>query len=412
MVVEMMCRTILFVLVAFVSVSSLACWSMVEEADLQEKLEGRLDFSPAWSPDGTFIITYADYGLHGVQTSGAQAWEVRKRKRDFLSTPVISDDGQMAFMAVRPNSWLRNFVEAFTSFERETTRIGLANVDVNRTRLVTSIKTGFRRQPEWSPDGQLLAYRTRGVMVLDRKGNPVSEFSFWIPGRGFLEGFDETSISRIAWSPKNDKIAMLTNHGERRLSGIATVTVVGNNPRTVLLDEGGGILAALAWMTDGERILYVRTHDGASSLQSINADGSGQRAELDLDDGFYEGQFRDILPGDLYEEIHVCSDGQPLLLVARRIATTLDFQSTYVLGRTSLHVVDLDSGDLRPISVHDDARFASWSPDCSRIAVAAPFHDGVLLYTMNPDGTDKRVLLARDENDKIKPGQGRPLQEG
>ncbi|MCY4555665.1 MAG: hypothetical protein OXF79_04660 [Chloroflexi bacterium] len=418
-------RLLLVVLVAFVSMGSPDCGGdgPYPSGDPQRGAESHLDFSPAWSPDGEFIITYAGYGLHGVQTDGSEAWQIRKRKRDFLSSPDISIDGRLAFQAGRDNSWVRDLLEAFAFPDREENRIELADVDVKKVKRVASVDVPFRRIPKWSPDGQLLAYSLRywrGFVVLDRMGNQVGEFNFWQPGVGFIDGFDKFIVKQLAWAPGSDRLAMVAVHTDPNLTEadvLITVRADGNDLRTVRRAAEGIALAAPAWTPDGEHILYVQgpvrhvyAFDGSpSSIQSVRPDGSDQRVLVDLSD--VATPWRGIAtPGMLSEEIHVCPNGKDLLLVTRGMYFNHAPRS-YSSGISSLHAANTDTGELDLITYEQDALFASWSPDCSRIAVASPYRDDVMLYTMNADGSDPQVLLERNERGKIKPGHSRPLQD-
>ena len=417
-------RLLLVVLVAFVSMGSLECGGgPYPSGDPQRGAESHLDFSPAWSPDGAFIITYAGYGLHGVHTDGSEAWQIRKRKRDFLSSPDISIDGRLAFQAGRRNSWVRDLLEAFGFPDREEARIELADVDVKKVKRVASVEVPFRRIPKWSPDGQLLAYYLRywrGFVVLDRMGNQVGEFKFWQPGVGFIEGFDKFHVKQLAWAPGSDRLAMVAVHTDPDLAEgdvLITVRADGSDLRTVRRAAEGIALAAPAWAPDGEHILYVQgpvrhiyAFDGSPlSLQSVRPDGSDQRVLVDLSD-VATPWGRLATPGMLSEEIHVCPNGKDVLLVTRGMYFN-HLPRSYVGGQTSFHVANMDTGELDLIAFEEDALFASWSPDCSRITVASPYRDDVMLYTMNADGSDPQVLLERNERGKIKPGHSRPLQD-
>ena len=65
--------------------------------------------------------------------------------------------------------------------------------------------------------------------------------------------------------------------------------------------------------------------------------------------------------------------------------------------------VNADGSDFRAIG---EGHGAAWSPDGSRIAVYryASFYrkgDDVVLFTTAPDGADVRVLVRRDQDDRL-----------
>ena len=414
-------RLLLVTLVAFVSMGSLAC-GYPPDADPQRNAEAIVDFSPAWSPDGEFIITYAGYGLHGVRTDGSQAWQIRKRKRDFLSSPDISVDGRLAFQSRRANSWVRNLLETFAFPKRQEHRIEMVDVDVERAGRVTSTEVGFRRNLAWSPDGQLLAYRSRGLVFLDRTGNQVGEFDFFQPYRGHMEGFEGLSVKQFAWSPSSDRLAVVAwSNSDGAGDALVMVDIDGSPPEIIFRAEEGIVLSAPAWSPDGETIFYITRpikpvrpppESIPLDLQSIFPDGSGRRVLANLgDDAAYRRALETAGMRIINEEIHVCPNEKSLLLVTRGVSTHTGFRRYYAGGQVSLHVANMDTGELDRITYEQDALFASWSPDCSRIAVASPHREDVMLYTMNADGSDPQVLLERNERGKIQPGHSRPLQD-
>ncbi len=83
-------------------------------------------------------------------------------------------------------------------------------------------------------------------------------------------------VRKPVWSPTGDRIAFTSGNGTKlRVVDVATGTV------TLLAEtDGSDMLSVIDFSPEGERILFARTEDrgsGASSLWSVNADGSDLR---------------------------------------------------------------------------------------------------------------------------------------
>lgn len=64
------------------------------------------NFTPQWSPDGKFLVTYADRGLIVVDTDGRLRWRLGQSRRDSLSAPALSAAGRLAYAKTRlKNNW-------------------------------------------------------------------------------------------------------------------------------------------------------------------------------------------------------------------------------------------------------------------------------------------------------------------
>jgi len=135
---------------------------------------------------------------------------------------------------------------------------------------------GVRRT--YSPDGSRVAYNSRSSYIV----RPRTRSSLVVAAAdgSHPQVFGDRAGS-IAWSPTGDRIAFTSWNGtELRLLDVATGTV------TLLTEtHGSDMLSVIAgesfeFSPEGDRILFSRTEDegtGASSLWSVNADGSDLR---------------------------------------------------------------------------------------------------------------------------------------
>ena len=77
-----------------------------------------------------------------------------------------------------------------------------------------------------------------------------------------------------------------------------------------------------------------------------------------------------------------------------------------MLSTSGVHVTDMDGASWRV----GGGLYASWSPDGARIAIIDETVDeyppdsseGDYLYTVAPNGTDRQVLVVREEDGKLK----------
>ena len=127
------------------------------------------------------------------------------------------------------------------------------------------------------------------------------------------------------------------------------------------------------WSPDGRRIAFVRDEEGKSSIYTANTDGSDIVKLLDV-----EGQ--EVFSLDWSPE------GSSILFSGSALLGLVDAD-----GSNTRHLIGFDTRNFRR------KLYASWSHDGSRIAVYQ--HDidisrsDALLFTVSPDGFDRRVLV-------------------
>ncbi len=161
---------------------------------------------------------------------------------------------------------------------------------------------GRNREPRWSPSGNWLAYRKdyQGAVKQEiecQEPGPRSKTCYdmvltlqkqvWLvqaDGTGATVLNNGLSVERLAWSPKEDRVALVTAAGELHgvdPAGLATRALV---PATIS-DRGAGQVGRIAWSPDGRWIAYqwrIRTIDQGLVYQGLwktSADGQ-DRVEL------------------------------------------------------------------------------------------------------------------------------------
>lgn len=324
-----------------------------------------LDQFPVWSPDGSRIAFVADFAI---------------KRPLYRSTPralyTMAADGS----AVQP-------VEP----------AGLNNVAF--------------APPLWSPDGEYLAFVTRGYQVF-------TLYTIRADGAG-----ERTRIGRVlnaptrqlqrmpppvpSWSPDGTLLAFATAAEERGAGVVSTIYTArpDGSEKRKMLDIPGNVSHVL-WSPNGEYLgLVAWVWDGES-------DASTNFVHIARSDGAILGQVQLEEPWDPWHLPQISwSPTKPELLV-------VDIASNHVfliqLGGSNIRKVDLLSAPLIRIAgltPENAPMLAAWSPDGERIAASLwDINQPVRLYTVARDGTDMRELVTLDEDGNLAPAN--PPQDG
>ena len=211
--------------------------------------------------------------------------------------------------------------------------------------------------PTLSPDGSKMAY----VKHRPQRESRDKLYRLEIATSKF-DGSDESILTDmkgnytdLSWSPDIDHISFVHEGAIRVLSpdGFELRTIGGGedvdrSPNYHGVDYGG---TSVSWSPDGTHILFgafVAKADGSGLLILPRPDSGAPGAQ---------GQFWDLLPN--------------------------------AYSRTS------------------------WSPDGSRIAIHSAHVSAIsVLYTVDRNGSDSRVLVVREEGGSLSAAGGRSLQEG
>jgi tol-pal system beta propeller repeat protein TolB len=190
-----------------------------------------LNITPVYSPDGDHIVFATVRNgvtrLLRAERGGTEAEPIMTVAGE-ASNPSFSPDGRrLAFIS--PREW----IEADGS-PRMTPQIFIASINGKQGVQLTPSKYGvrsYRTSPDWSPDGQFVAYTQQGpgfhiwlIGVRDRKMRPLTkegenEDPSWAPDSRHIAISSTRSGSREIWivDAETGRMRQLTNGGNARL---------------------------------------------------------------------------------------------------------------------------------------------------------------------------------------------------
>ncbi len=336
---------------------------------------------PLWSPDGAHIAFNADAALHFIDASG-----VRLRS---ISFPIDERNAKSLnhAMDVSPEG-----IVAFAHNKSSLLEVKTASFDGQELNQITKDFSFNAVQPIWSPDGSKLALflTVSFELAIIEIESLTYEFVFSSAGRPF-----STRLIPPEWSPDGHALAFVAADEDTQM--IYTVNTDGTNLRC--LSETA---ARPAWSPDGERIAFARSTNNILSIHTIKPDGTGLEEIASF-------------PGILPERI-----GPTVGWHAPWGSLSWSEDGSTIRGHQNPFVeVAADGSKLRIMDTEPGA-LAGWSPNGDRIAAYLPDSlTGVRLFTMNANGSDKRVLVERNtSNDRNAVGvpwiaaKAKPLPDG
>jgi TolB protein len=161
----------------------------------------------------------------------------------------------------------------FTSFEAETPKVYLLNIETGQKEIVGSFP-GMTFAPRFSPDGQ------RIVMSLERDGSS-NLFAMDLPSRRTLQLTNDNAIDTApCYSPDGRQIVFETDRDGSRQ--IFVMDANGGNPHRI--SRGQGSYSTPVWSPRGDLIAFTKMTGGKFLIGVMKPDGSGERI---LTEGFH-----------------------------------------------------------------------------------------------------------------------------
>ena len=356
---------------------------------------------PQWSPDGDRIVLAYRGGIYVVGADGSAHERIVDPKRLYgstiadLNTPNISSNGARIIYSRMLKT------KGVFNYELETVSVdGSDQIRLTENR-------SHEVDPVWSPDGSRIAFISDR---LPHEDDIDEDYRYGF--RLYTMAADGSDVRNLApdvlaragvppvWSPDGRRIAFVSNEKVEKVPGykhpyaypLYVVGTDGSDPIRVSVTA-----SQPAWSPDGQRLAFVKSTpiDGIVPLRTINPDGSGLRevSNIDLVSIIWHSWGRHFWSPDGSE---IRYGGYPVF------SANADGSAVQLFG-----------GRFQPKNLSD-----AWSPNSSRVAVSvahtvnAPDTDSeVVLFSMERDGSDKRILLrAIQGGNELQAGEGRPWE--
>jgi len=305
------------------------------------------DLYPVWAPDGKRVLFSSD------RTGALGAWVIQVADGKPQGSPelVKPDMGQSLPMGfTRKGSF---YYGLWTRFED----IYVATLDLTSGKVVapptpaTQRFVGFNSSPDWSPDGQYLAYislRGPSPFASGPGSRIISIRSLKTGGEREISP-ELNSFSGLRWSP-DGRSFLVTGYDKKSRQGLYLIDGQTGDISTIMQSEPGTYIQAANWSPDGNAIFYNHL-DRTTKLQRIlvREFASGKEKEL----------YRAPLPSFYVTYGAVSPDGRQLAFVLLDQATR----------STVLKVMPTAGGETRELLRLDGPEsFAwkgslSWTPD-------------------------------------------------
>jgi Tol biopolymer transport system component/DNA-binding winged helix-turn-helix (wHTH) protein len=218
------------------------------EESLRLTKEASIDFNPVWSPDGRYIafcrILKGESGIYIIPASSG----TERRLRETLWQ---EQDPYQAFSSAGGLSWspdgkLLAFSDRASRNENASS-IFLLSLDSSEVRRLTSSPSRWDFHPEFSPDGQTVAFASGKQAGVSIYTVPVSG------GEERLVTSGPSYESGLAWAPEGRDIVLSDSAWALNPGWLRRIPVRGGQPERLQFGQDG-----IEPSIQGNRLVYVR----------------------------------------------------------------------------------------------------------------------------------------------------------
>lgn len=395
-------------------------------------------FIPSWSADGSHVVfvlpgpfggeafyRYLAADTYVALADGTDVWRV-----EGISPSVSPDGSEIAYVTHKyQRSSEKDILSTFLwgDLQPVNLEIELSDLDgSDRLRLTNTENRLLDMMPAWSPDGSRISFVRynewvdqawrlyEGIYAMNRDGTemrrivPASSFEWRKDGESIVAR--ENFASSLSWSPRGDDLAFVVEEESDRF---AYASEMDSWVLYVVKPDGSQL----------ERLFESpskHARDSRTTPLSASWSPDGGTIALFVDDGIgvkIMSVGRDSPPREIFS-FEFDSSPQNARMSRSQAAPTFEWSPDgsrimFSYGG-ELFLINADGENFRKIA---NDPYGAFSPDGSRIAVAAPdkfLHyyaypeDAPFFYTINADGSNMRALVNRDPDGGLKATDYRP----
>jgi Tol biopolymer transport system component len=327
-----------------------------------------IEWFPSLSPDVKWVV----YSGNASGRRQIYLQSVRGQIPLDLSRDTTVDDDQPAFS---PDGELIAF---------RSSRDGGGIFVMGRTGEAIKRVTHMGFHPSWSPDGTQLAFTAENVELYPQ--NSVGESGLWIVNvsTGEARRLFEGDAVLASWSPHNQRVAYSHRLGNPPQSAIWTIPTTGGTPKPVINERATNWNPV--WSPDGRYLYFSSDRRGSMNLW---------RVPIDEVSGETRGEPEAITtPASYLAHPSLSADGKHIAFTSALVTANFQRVTLDSSGAVKGEPDWVTTGSLRWSN-------PSPSPDGKWVAIYSLVQPEGHLYLVHPDGTAMRQLTSDSAIDRM-----------